>query len=97
MKETKFVGYKVLTRGGGGGGGGGGITIALRNSLIYARYIYEITSSKCQHTSFRVWLVQLSSIKFLMGYYLMSTSYHNVIYGHKYTIKQYNLRILIES
>ena len=92
MKETKFVGYKVLTR-----GGGGGITIAMRNSLIYARYIYEITSSKCQHTSFRVWLVQLSSIKFLMGYYLMSTSYHNVIYGHKYTIKQYNLRILIES
>ena len=90
MKETKFVGYKVLTRGGGGG-------LQKNFVTVYARYIYEITSSKCQHTSFRVWLVQLSSIKFLMGYYLMSTSYHNVIYGHKYTIKQYNLRILIES
>ena len=40
--------------------------------------------SKCQsiHESFRIWLVQLSYIKFLIGYYLMSISYHNVISGY---------------
>ena len=31
------------------------------------------------------WLVHLSSIKFLTGYYLMSVSYNNVISGNKYT------------
>ena len=43
--------------------------------------------SKCQniHDSFRVWLVHLSFIKFLTGYYLMSISYQNVISGYKYT------------
>ena len=36
---------------------------------------------KCQniHDSFRVWLVHVSSIKFLTGYYLISIPYHNMI------------------
>ena len=42
-------------------------------------------SSKCQGIHVRVWLAQLSSIKFLIGYYLMPISYHNVISGYKYT------------
>ena len=44
--------------------------------------------SECQniHDTFRIWLVQLSSIKFLTGYYLMSISYHNVKSGYKNTI-----------
>ena len=37
------------------------------------------------HDSFSVWLVHLSSIKFLTGYYPMSMLYHNMIYGYKYT------------
>ena len=50
--------------------------------------------SKCQniHDSFKVWFVDLSSIKFLTGYYLMSISYHNVISGYKYT--EYNVTTL---
>ena len=46
--------------------------------------------SKCQiiHDSFKVWLVQLNSIKFHTGYYLMSIIYHNVISGYKYA--EYN-------
>ena len=42
--------------------------------------------SKCQniHDSFKFRFVHLSSIKFLIGYYLMSISYHNVICGYKY-------------
>ena len=55
------------------------------------------------HDSFKVWFVHLSSIKFLTGYYLMSISYHNMIFGYKYTeynittLTQYNVIILIES
>ena len=37
------------------------------------------------HDSFRVWLVYLISIKFVTGHYLMSISYHNVIFDYKYT------------
>ena len=52
--------------------------------------------SKCQsiHESFRGWLVHLSSIKFLTGYYLMSISYYNVISGYKYT-EYYNITFYI--
>ena len=44
-----------------------------------------------KHDSFNVWLVNLSSMKFLIGYYLMSN--HNVISDYKYT--QYNIIKLI--
>ena len=61
--------------------------------------------SKCQniHDSFRLWLGQVSSIKFLIGYHLMYASYHNVISDYNYTeyyiiiLTKYNLMILIES
>ena len=61
--------------------------------------------SKCQsiHDSFRVWLVHLSSMKFLTEYYLMYISYHIVISGYTYTeynitaLIQYNLITLVES
>ena len=42
-----------------------------------------------EHDLFKVWFVHLSFIKFLAGYYLMSISYHNVIFGYKYT--EYNI------
>ena len=48
-----------------------------------------------------VWFVHLSSIKFLNRYYLMSTSYHNVISGYREynitTFTQYDVIILIKS
>ena len=61
--------------------------------------------SECHniYDSFRIYLVHLSSIKFLTGYYLKSISYHNVISDYKYTeyniIKEteYNVLVLIES
>ena len=55
------------------------------------------------YDSFRVWLVHLSSIKFLTWFYLMSLSYPNVTSDYKYTefdiIKttEYNIIKQIES
>ena len=44
------------------------------------------------YDSFKVLFAHLSSIEILTGYYLMSTSYHNVISGYKYT--EYNITTL---
>ena len=60
-----------------------GIKHSLRNIMKLRNIIEE--PSKCQsiHESFRIWLVHLSYIKFLIGYYLMSISYHNVMSGYQ--------------
>ena len=70
---------------------------------FYGANVEGPSKFQSMHDSFKVWFVHLSSIKSLTGYYLMSMSYHNVIYGYKYTeyntttFTQYNVIILIKS